>query len=320
MNIIYCILAYNDPELLARFVNKLNYENSKFLIHVQKSVDISAFKKYLPESYFINDNERIETIWGDISCVEAAILLFKKAIQLYGTGQILLVSGSDYPVKSSRYIENYLVSQAPMNYYAQVDFKELNNNLYKKMAIENRDNWWISFEKSKCKIEIKPLHYIRIRCIHKIKDIPFFLIFQKIPTIIKLFFSKSKFAEEFKDLKWVISETWMELSSESVIKLLTWLDKHPKYLKLGKYCHNPEEMLLQSVLSTIENDIPRKNYLVNCEARNIHNGSLELENEDWTFILDRINNKDWLFMRKFNSVKNKEMLDRIDAFIKKSGL
>lgn len=80
MKISYCILAYNDPELLSRTVKKLESPDVDFFIHVQKSVDIRPFKALIPEAYFIKDEERIETIWGDISCVQASLLLFRTAL------------------------------------------------------------------------------------------------------------------------------------------------------------------------------------------------------------------------------------------------
>lgn len=81
MKISYCILAYNDPELLSRAIKKLDGSNVDFFVHVQKSVDIKPFLKLIPKKYFIADDERIDTIWGDISCVKASLLLMKKVIE-----------------------------------------------------------------------------------------------------------------------------------------------------------------------------------------------------------------------------------------------
>ena len=39
---------------------------------IQKSVDIKSFKALIPEEYFVKDEERIETIWADISCIKAS--------------------------------------------------------------------------------------------------------------------------------------------------------------------------------------------------------------------------------------------------------
>ncbi len=57
MKISYCILAYNDPELLSRAVKKLESPDVDFFIHIQKSVDIKPFKALIPEQYFIDDDE-----------------------------------------------------------------------------------------------------------------------------------------------------------------------------------------------------------------------------------------------------------------------
>lgn len=237
MRIVYLFLAYNDWDLLSRTVRRLDDGNNGFLIHVQKSVDIEKFKKNIPNEYFISEKDRIETIWGDYSCVEAELLLFRKAIE-------------------------------------------------------------------------------KLRCVRKISEIPFLKIFKMLPRIVYLFFLPKKLGK-YKELKWCVSETWMELSSVSVKKVLDYIDENPDVSKIGLYLHNPEEILIQTILNTIELDVPRRNYLVCCESRKIHGGDLSIRNSDIDFVKDCINNPNFLYLRKFNSNENMELLDYIDSITEK---
>lgn len=284
MRIVYLFLAYNDWDLLSRTVRRLDDGNNGFLIHVQKSVDIEKFKKNIPNEYFISEKDRIETIWGDYSCVEAELLLFRKAIEKYGEkdNQFVLMSGSCYPIKSNKYIYDYFSSCSPVNFFAFCSFTEMQGD-FKKMCFSNRDNYWLSFSNTKCKIEIKPFNFIRIRCVRKISEIPFLKIFKMLPRIVYLFFLPKKLGK-YKELKWCVSETWMELSSVSVKKVL---------------------------------DVPRRNYLVCCESRKIHGGDLSIRNSDIDFVKDCINNPNFLYLRKFNSNENMELLDYIDSITEK---
>lgn len=45
MKICYCITAYNEATLLSRIIARLQHESSLFLIHIDKRVDDSEFKK-----------------------------------------------------------------------------------------------------------------------------------------------------------------------------------------------------------------------------------------------------------------------------------
>lgn len=89
-------------------------------------------------------------------------------------------------------------------------------------------------------------------------------------------------------------------------KLLIYIDKNPYIYEIGKYIHNPEEILLQTIINTIEKENFRKDYLVNCEQRLGKNGSLEITDDDKEFVLEKMSENDWLFMRKFSSVKSKK--------------
>ena len=314
MKISYCILAYNDPKLLSRTIKKLESPNVDFFIHVQKSVDIRPFKALIPEQYFINDDERIDTIWGDISCVEASVLLMKKSLERnfkFGGGYIILASGSDYPLKSNRYIQEYLYKKYPTIFFAFADFKQFasSKNKFSKVCFANRDNYWLSFPNTKFKLEIKPLCFIRPRCF-KGQRIPIKEILGELPKALGFFFIPKKIGK--LNLEWCVSETWMELAYPTVDKLIKYIEENPYIMEVGKYIHNPEECLLQTVINTIEKEIPRKNYLVNCEQRLRKNGSLEITDDDSEFVKEKLKAPDRLFMRKFSSDKSKALLDFID--------
>ncbi len=76
MNINYLILAHKNPNQMIRLVKKLNNENVNFYIHIDKDAIIEAFKAPLisfKNVKFIPNNDRVTSIWGDISLVKATI-------------------------------------------------------------------------------------------------------------------------------------------------------------------------------------------------------------------------------------------------------
>lgn len=322
MKLFYCILAYNESKLLSRIVQKLNTENTFFIIHIQKSVDVEIFKKEFSNDllenkvFFIDD--RIETIWGDVTCIQASLKCFQKAIELNKENEkayCVLMSGSDYPVKSNEYILNYFNKNYPSDFYSFCLEKNCSKGKFKKVLNQNIKNYWFSFEKTKLKIEVSPFKFIRPRCFknQKINLNLIFLILKNVPSYVKSFLKK----KQVLNLEWGGSETWMQLSIKTVQWLLDFLNENPEYLSFAKKMHNPEEILLQSILYT-----KRKNQyfptLVDTSARTIkmNGGGLDLTNENLDFVKSSLENPNYLFCRKF-SEKTNELLDFIDSYITK---
>ena len=230
--------------------------------------------------------------------------------------QAIFMSGSDYPIKSSNYIKKYIEQNYPCNYISQSDFSEC-TGAFRTLVFNNLYNYWFSFENTKLKIEVKPFCYIRPRCFKHIKSIPIIKIFKLLPKVIIVFFRKKNLLD-FKKLKWVTSETWMSLCGNTVKKLLAYIEEHKEcYKSVGGGIHNPEEILLQSIINTIEKDVPRKEMIVCTEYRLLNNGDLQLENKDVEFVLNKVKEERFLFLRKLSYPKNKELLDFIDSKILK---
>lgn len=74
MSIAYLILAHRYPKQLYRLVDRLNNENTSFLIHIDKKVNIGAFKsivanlKHYENVYFI---KRYTCNWAGFGIVQA---------------------------------------------------------------------------------------------------------------------------------------------------------------------------------------------------------------------------------------------------------
>lgn len=199
--------------------------------------------------------------------------------------------------------------------FAFLGFRELiaYEEKFKKNCLLNRNNYWISFLHTKFKLEIKPFYFVRPRCFRE-QGIPTIKeIFFNLPDILGFFFIPKKLKKY--NLNWCVSETWMELAYPTVEKLVEHIDKNPELMELSKYIYNPEEILLQTVINTVEKEVPRKDYLINCKQRLRKNRSLEIIDNDFEFVNKEMKDSDWLFMRKFNPNSSK-ILDFIYEQIK----
>ena len=67
MRVNYMFTVYNEPELLARTVSKLQHPQAYFYIHVDGKKDIEPFLKSLkrlPHVFFLTGDARINVEWG----------------------------------------------------------------------------------------------------------------------------------------------------------------------------------------------------------------------------------------------------------------
>lgn len=107
MRIAYLILAHNTPNHLHRMLQALRYEQDDFYIHIDKKSPCS-FSGVCGERAFFTE-ERIPVYWGEFSQVEAIMVLILQALASGNSyDYLILLSGSDYPIRSPRYIHKYL--------------------------------------------------------------------------------------------------------------------------------------------------------------------------------------------------------------------
>ena len=107
MKIAYLIPAHQDPAHLARLITRLSSPTSSFMIHVDAKSDIDRFTHLRgPDVAFTH--ERVEVWWGDYSQVEATLTLIRAALaDPRHVDRLVLISGADYPLRSTAYIERF---------------------------------------------------------------------------------------------------------------------------------------------------------------------------------------------------------------------
>lgn len=110
------ILAHKQPEQLLRLVRTLDDKRFDIYIHIDKKKDESQFSTILrhnPNIHFANT--RIETYLNDFSLVDATMSLVKSALSNSAAHYKyhILLTGQDYPIKSTDYIYRHLLDNYP---------------------------------------------------------------------------------------------------------------------------------------------------------------------------------------------------------------
>lgn len=108
MKITYIILAYKNPQILNHTINKLNDKDVSFIIHIDKKSRSLFNWEYLKSKDNITFLSYKEVTWGGIEIIEVLIKLLQVAISQNPNGYCILLSESDYPIKTNEYIKTIL--------------------------------------------------------------------------------------------------------------------------------------------------------------------------------------------------------------------
>jgi hypothetical protein len=108
MKIAYLILAHQNPRLLRKAIATLSCEEAGCFIHIDSKADVQQFSCISGSNIFFS-KRRIPVYWGEFSMVRAIQLLIHHALErAENYGYFVLLSGSDYPLRSGGYIRDFL--------------------------------------------------------------------------------------------------------------------------------------------------------------------------------------------------------------------
>jgi hypothetical protein len=108
LKIAYLILTHRNPRLLKRTVQALSSDDCSFFIHIDKKSDIADFSEICGDNVSFT-SKRVPVYWGEYSVVRAILLLIQQALESSEHyDYLVLLSGSEYPLRSRRYIHAYL--------------------------------------------------------------------------------------------------------------------------------------------------------------------------------------------------------------------
>jgi hypothetical protein len=120
MKIAYLMLVHRNPLLLERAISTLSSSDCVFLIHVDKKADIQQFCNVTGDN-IVFATDRIPVYWAEFSNVEATIRLIRHALSLGARYDYLVfMQGSDYPLRSGRYIQTFFVQNHGSEFMSMV--------------------------------------------------------------------------------------------------------------------------------------------------------------------------------------------------------
>lgn len=311
MDINYIILAHKNPLQVLRLVNQLNAPFCSFYIHIDKAIDILPFFESfsnLNNVYFVPENFRENGTWGDFGTVTGTIICLNEILNQNRNGYCVLLSGQDYPLTNSKKIHSFLTDKYGTHY---ISIFSLPHNGWGKYGGLERIKLY------KFNLSNKRLDFILVPSIYN-KQFYTFNSIKKVYTLVK--------NKKWKYLKMLLSPKktaisikhygggqWWALPTESIKKILNFINQNPKLLQFYKYSLIPDEMFFHSILMHIYKNKqlkiePSLTY-VNWERKNT---TLPVTFTIYDFNELQQESKNKLFARKFDLDLDAAILDKID--------
>ena len=273
------ILAHRNPNQLHRLINKFDSELFDIYIHVDKKVNFDEYYLEKNNCYFIDS--RVDVKWGGFSLCEATINLLEVASKKEYV-HYYLMSGSDYLLKSSEELYNYLVNNKKYNFNTSIKTTGFYNKRY-----EIKYRPWLSNNNFICKV-IKNLYMI----ITGGRTHTFNLFKLEYKTNFKV-----SFASE-----------WFCYNHDAVTYILNYLSQNKEYSEFMKSTLVPDEMFFISILTNSSYSKTIREGLTYVDWSENKRSPKTFTRND----LEDLKESNYFVARKFDENYDSEILDLLD--------
>jgi Core-2/I-Branching enzyme len=293
----YIILAHQKPMQLIKLLKSIESEQNHLFLHIDKRVDLNLFYQYSEYNLLKNLTlvKRYKTHWGGFGLAKATLEGIRQAIG-FKCEYIVLLSGSDYPIKSKEAINDFLEKNADKSFFSH----------YQMPA----PHWLPNKEINRIK---KYYFHIWGRLFEYPLDAgPTSLLRKIVNSVLGLFLVKERALPD--NLVPYGGDQWFCITAKVGGAVLQFYNDRPDVYKFLKFTLIPDEIFLQTAIFNSK-DVDIKNSIVNTcltylhwQNRNSPSPSILTLNE-----FEALKQSDKLFARKFDYDAHPELLRKINS-------
>lgn len=275
MKIAHLILAHENPSQLKRLIQRLRHNDAKFYIHVDLKADIHPFLFLQAEqvSFIVN---RVKVQWGAYSIVQATVNSLAEILEDdFRCDYINLLSGQDYPIKSTEVIHDFFRNNPNKAFMHTLSVENEWQEAIPRLTKYHLSNYTFSGK------------YTLEKCLN------FFMPKRKLPN----------------NLIAVGRSQWFSISIQHAEYIVTYLQKNTKVKRFFELTWGSDEFVFQTILfnSVFQKDMINDNLrYIDWTEGNASPKTLTIN--DLTILLD----SGKLFARKFNENKDCSVLNELD--------
>lgn len=280
MKIAYLILAHQQLNLLNHIIRTLKHPDVYFFIHIDLKVKVTfddISKKFESDSNIFFLTDRVEVKLGGLSTVLATLFLLRSAVKSLKFDYVNLISGQDLPIKTHDEIITFLTANSGKQF---LSLQKINKNKLKDKENHRLCYYWLIDEMG-------------------MENSANFVFAQKRHM-------QSRKLPEFNIYE---GSMWFTITYECAEYIVETLENDNAHiLDYLKYCLNPEELIIQTIIMNSKFALMVKNDDLRYILKNQNSQSVRsLELSDLT----DLQKSESLYARKFDELKNIQLLKEI---------
>jgi len=292
VRIAYLIFAYKNPRLIQKITEALSSEDSSFFIHIDKKSNLSDFSAIKGKNIFFTP-ERVPVYWAEFSGIQAILLLIEQAL---GSPEkpdyLVLLSGSDYPLRSKDYIRAFLE--------------------------ENKGKEFINAVRMPSVEAGKPISRLNTLRIPSTRPVYRFVV----KILARTGLAQRDYRKHLGNLEPYAGNTWWALTGEACRHIVDFVKNNPSVCRYFENTFAPEEMFFHTILgnSAFKSRIARNIMYEDWSNRGGHPAMISAEHvhsfgqRDKLMFRDVYGSGEMLFARKFGE-DNFGLLEKIDRMV-----
>jgi hypothetical protein len=293
MKIAYLFFAYKNPVIVKKTIEHLSSADSAFFIHIDGKSDISQFDAIKGGNVFFSE-KRVPVYWGEFSGVRAIQLLMRQALANgQGYDYFVLLSGSEYPLKSKEYIHRFFESNCGTEFISMVKMP----NVEAGKPISRINTLRIESNRPVCRLVVRML--------------------------AKLGLAQRDYRKYLVSLEPYSGHTWWALTREACQYIIDFQKSNQRVVKYFEDTFAPEEMFFHTILgnSPFRSRARRNLVYEDWSARGSHPAMINeqhvafLAAQEKVTLSDAYGSGELLFARKFSD-DNLDMVRKIEETIK----
>jgi len=216
MKIAYLLFIYKNPQLIKKTVDFLSCADATFFVHIDAKVPLGQFDSLRGENVvFIQ--KRISVYWAEFSGVEAILHLMREALAFpQRFDYFVLLSGSEFPLRSRQYIHQYLETNRGCEFITMMKMPAPGKPLAR----------------------LNTLRYPSTRPVLR-------FVFR---ILAKFGLAQRDYRKHLGELEPYSGLTWWALSREACQYVLEFTQKHPELARFCTNIHAPEETYIHTIL------------------------------------------------------------------------
>jgi hypothetical protein len=238
----YLLLVHqNNSHLEMLLLELLELEHTKIFIHVDAKQDISHFKERFNNKRIVFCSERYETLWGSLEIVKAMLELMRLSEKLSNNKHFHFMSGSDFPVKSQRYIKEFFEIFENSIF---LDFAHFPVYKLKLGGMDRFEKFWFHSGKSKEIYDISPLSLKGNNILNLLRILKNCSYYKKIYGVLAFI----NCIRPRSTKKFGYGEMWWGGNKKIINIILIWLNRNHYFMRDFEFFKIPDESFFQTLL------------------------------------------------------------------------